>query len=156
MDSCVVCITVCCFLSHVNVFLIYLFHYVFFHVWNKCITIWNSYMLCFVCIFRYPVKLSSKVDTEFIFQCSVLMVCSCSSFPPDNYNLTVAEWLSFLCVEIIKLMELEYIVHQKGSHIKLILPQVQSFLCCSYAGGKMVVYDICPIEHSPLHGYMVH
>ena len=34
-------IIVCCFLSHVNVFPVYLLHYVFFHVWNKCITVWN-------------------------------------------------------------------------------------------------------------------
>ena len=47
-------------------FPIYLPHYVFFHVWNKCLTVWNSYILCSIYCFSYPLKLSSKVNIEFI------------------------------------------------------------------------------------------
>ena len=81
-------------------FIVYLSHYVFFHVWNKCITVWNSYMLCSIYCFWYSTKISSKFNTKFILQCSVLMVYSCSSFPPENYKSTMVEWLSFLYVEI--------------------------------------------------------
>ena len=96
-----------------------------FHVWNKCITVWNSYMLCSICCFRYSPKLSSKVNTEFIFQCSMLMVCSCSYFPPDNYNLTMIEWLSCLCVQIICISYV-YFCHTSWPHRPMVLCPVST------------------------------
>ena len=50
--------------------------------------------------FQIFTKFSSKFNTEFIFECSMLMVYSCSSFPPNNYKSVVIEWLSCYCVEI--------------------------------------------------------
>ena len=92
-------LSICNFLMWM--FILFSFQFViFFHVWNKCLTIWNSYILCSVCCFRYSPKLSSKINTEFIFQYSMLIVFSCSSFPPDNYNLILIEWLSCLYAEI--------------------------------------------------------
>ena len=82
-------------------------------------------MLCYVCCFRYSQKLSSKVNIEFIFQCSVLMVCSCSSFPPDNYNLTVIEWLSCLCVKIVCISSV-YFCHTSWLNLPMVLCHVST------------------------------
>ena len=77
-------------------------------------------MLCFVCCFRYPLNISSKANTKFILKCSMLMVYSCSSFPQDNYNLTVAKWIYCLCVEIV-CISFVYFCYTSSLHLPMVL-----------------------------------
>ena len=94
---------------------------------NKCITVWNSYMLCSICCFRYSPKFSSKFNIEFIFQWSMLMAYSCSSFPPENYNLTVAKWIPFLYVKIGCLSSI-YFCHTSWPHRPMVLCSISTTL----------------------------
>ena len=61
----------------------------FLHIWNIVLNGWNSYYLCSDHCLRYSMNVSTKVDIELIFWCSVLMDCSLSLLPHMKFN----EWL---------------------------------------------------------------
>ena len=73
--SCAIYITVYIFFS-VWLFFQYYTPFCFLRIWNIVLNGWNSYCLCSDHCLRYSVNVSTKVDIEIIFWCSVLMDCS--------------------------------------------------------------------------------
>ena len=94
-------LTVCYFISYVNVFPVYLSHFVFFHIWDLGYNSSEFILAMLHLLFQVFTKVffESWYKIHFL-QCSVLMSCSCSSFRPDNYESTMIEWLPCPCVEI--------------------------------------------------------
>ena len=87
-DSCVVYITVCISLPLWLFFQCYT-PFCFLRIWNIVLNGWNSYYLCSDDCLRYSMNVSTKVDIELIFWCSILMDCSLSLLP----HLKLNEWL---------------------------------------------------------------
>ena len=63
------------------------------------------------------------------------MVCSCSCFPPNNYKLTVIEWLYCLCVEIAYISSIHFVTFLESIAqwfcvlFQPILQTIYSFIC---------------------------